>query len=224
MRRFLQLVLVVFVSASFGACVSAKQKREEQQELERSIRTTSNPDDVKSCAFITNLKPDKGYSTPEAQAASFVIPRPGISWVVFGRSGKSELYFCKAPQGEPTAKPPTPTPVETKPETRTTAAVETKAAPAPRDSTPEVPAGNRPEEKTRVPEQPKPSAHKTRVTNNAEAVKGCKFLESFDDYQKVSHFQDDVVRTGGNIGYVVATNRDGDVIGESYLCPEVGKQ
>ena len=64
------------------------------------------------------------------------------------------------------------------------------------------------------------SAPRTRITNNPEAVKGCRFLESFAQYQKVSSFQEDVVRAGGNLGYIVATNRDGDVIGESYLCSE----
>ena len=57
-----------------------------------------------------------------------------------------------------------------------------------------------------------------RITNNPEAVKGCKFLESFAQYQKVSSFQESVVRAGGNLGYIVATNQNGDVIGESYLC------
>jgi hypothetical protein len=224
MKRFVQLVSVLLVSASIGGCVSAKQRAQEQQELERSIRKTSDPDVVKDCAFIMDLRPDGLHHTPEAQAASLVIPKQGVSWVVFGGSGSYQLYSCKAPQNEQLAKAPVPTPVETKPETRMSAPVEAKPEPAPSEAKPEVVAKEPPEAEIEAPAPPRESASKTRVTNNPEAVKGCRFLASFAEYQKVSHFQEDVVRAGGNLGYIVATNQNGDVIGESYLCPDEPKQ
>jgi hypothetical protein len=225
MKRFLQLISVLFVSTSIGGCVSASQKIEEQQEMERSIRKTSNPDEVKGCSFIMKLRPDGLHSTPEAQAASLVMPQPGVSWVVFGGSGNYELYSCsqKTPRNEQEAKPPTPTPVETKPTPRTSAPVEAKAAPAQSEAKPEVVTREQPEAKIKAPEPAKKSASKTRVTNNPEAVKGCRFLESFVEYRKVARFQEDVVRAGGNVGFIVAANQDGDVIGESYLCSEDAK-
>jgi hypothetical protein len=215
MKRFLQLISVLFVSTSIGGCSSAKQRLEGQQALERSIRKTSNPDAVKGCNFMMNLRPDGLHSTPEVQAASLVIPQQGVSWVVFGGSGNYELYSCshKTPQNEQQAKAPAPTPVETRPE----------AVPAQSEAKPEVITREQPKERVKAPEEVKKNGYKTRVTNNPEAVRGCKFLESFVEYQQVSHFQEDVVRAGGNLGYVVATNQDGDVIGESYLCSEEAK-
>jgi len=225
MKRFVQLVSVLLVSASIGGCVSVKQRAQEQQELERSIRTTSDPDVVKGCSFIMDLRPDGLHHTPEAQAASLVIPKQGVSWVVFGGSGRYQLYSCsqKAPQSEQQSNAPVPTPGETKPETRTSAPVEAKAGPAQSEAKPEDVTREQPEAEIAVPAPPRKSAYKTRVTNNPEAVKGCRFLESFVEYQKVSQFQEDVVRAGGNLGYIVATNQNGDVIGESYLCPEAAK-
>jgi hypothetical protein len=75
-------------------------------------------------------------------------------------------------------------------------------------------------EREREEKQAKKSAFRTRVTNNPDATKGCEFLESLTRYEKVIHFQEGVVRAGGNLGYVVATNEDGEVIGEAYKCPE----
>jgi hypothetical protein len=224
-KRFLRLISVLLVSTSIGGCTSARQKIEEQQEIERRIRKTSNADEVKSCNFIMNLRPDGLHSTPEAQAASLLIPQEGVSWVVFGGSGNYELYSCshKTLQNEQQAKAPRPTPVETKPKAGASVPVEAKAAPAQPEAKSEVITREQPEAKIRASDQAKERAHRTRVTNNPEAVKGCKFLESFVEYQKVFHFQEDVVRAGGNLGYIVATNQDGDVIGESYLCSEEAK-
>jgi hypothetical protein len=227
MKRFLQLISVLFASTLIGGCVSASQKIEEQQQLERSIQKTSDPDAVKGCVFIMTLRPDGLHSTPEAQAASLVLPQPGVSWVVFGSSGNYELYSCsrKTPRNEQEAKAPapTPTPVETKPTAGTSAPAETKAAPARSEAKPEVVQREQPEAKIKAPEPAKKSASRTRVTSNPEAVKGCKFLESFVEYRKVARFQEDVVRAGGNVGFIVAANQDGDVIGESYLCSEEAK-
>ncbi len=220
MRRIAKLISVLFVSASISGCVSAKQRAEEQRELERSIRSTSDPDAVKNCSFIMNLRPDGLHSTPEAQAASLVTPQKGVAWVVFGGSGSHQLYSCpqKAPQGEQEAMAPTPAPVEKKPPP-----TGARAAPAEAEAGPEVVTREQPVAKIEAPAPPKQSASRTRVTNNPEAVKDCKFLESFAEYQKVSRFQEDVIRAGGNLGYVVATNQVGDVIGEAYLCSERAK-
>ncbi len=117
-------------------------------------------------------------------------------------------------------KAPAPTPVETKPETRASAPVGAKAVPPPPEAKPEVVPRKEPETEVEPPAPARMSAYKTRVTNNPEAVKGCKFLQSFVEYQKVSHFQEGVVGAGGNLGYIVAANQNGEVIGESYLCPE----
>jgi hypothetical protein len=214
MKRPLQLISILFVSTSLGGCTSAAQRVAEQQDLERSIRKTSNPDAVKGCSFIMNLRPDGLHNTPEAQAASLVIPKQGVSWVVFDRSGSYELYACshKTPQNEQATAPPTPIPVP----------VEATATPAQPEAKPDTVTREQPQAKIEPPE-PKRNVSKTRVTNNPEAVKGCKFLESFVEYHKVSRFQEDVVRAGGNLGYIVATNQDGDVIGESYLCSEEAK-
>ncbi len=225
MKRFVQLVSIVFISVSIAGCVTAKQKAEEQQELERSIRTTSDPDAVKSCSFIMDLRPDGLHPTPEAQVASLVIPKPGVLWIIFGGPGSYQLFSCsqKAHQNEQQAKAPVPTPAETKPETRTSAPVEAKAEPAQSEAKPEIVTGKQPEAEIGAPASATKSAYKTRVTNNPEAVRGCRFLASFAEYENVSRFQEDVVRVGGNIGYIVATNQNGDVIGESYLCPEEAK-
>ena len=212
MKRFLQLVSIFFLSMSVGGCTSSQQRLQDQQELERSIQKTSNPDAVKDCGFIMNLRPDGLHSTPEAQAASLVLAKQGVSWVVFGSSGNYELYSCsqKTSRNDQEAKAPTPTPVETKPAAGASAPVAAAAK-------------EEPEAKIKAPDQTK-SGRKTRITNNPEAVKGCKFLESFVEYESVLRFQEDVVRVGGNVGYVVATNQNGDVIGESYSCSETAAQ
>ena len=224
MKRFLQLISVLSVSTSIGGCVSASQRIEEQQELERSIQKTSNPEAVKGCGFIMNLRPDGLHSTPEAQAASLVLSQPGVSWVVFGSSGSYELYSCrqKTARNERETRSPTPTPVETKPTAGTSVPTEATAAPAQPQAKPEA-QREQPDEKVKAPEPAKKSASRTRVTSNPEAVKGCQFLESFVEYRKVARFQEDVVRAGGNVGFIVAANQDGDVIGESYLCTEDAK-
>jgi hypothetical protein len=224
MKGFVQLVSIIFISASIAGCVTAKQRAEEQQELERSIRTTSDPDAVKDCSFIMDLRPDGLHPTPETQVASLVIPKPGVSWVIFGGPGSYQLFSCsqKASPSEQQAKAPAPTPVEPSRETRTSLPVEANAVPPP-EAKPEVATTPRPEAEIEALAPGSKSAYKTRVTSNPEAVKGCRFLASFAEYEKVSRFQEDVVRAGGNIGYVVATNQNGDVIGEAYLCPEEAK-
>jgi hypothetical protein len=225
MKRFLQLIPVLAVSTSIGGCVSASQRIEEQRELERSIQKTSNSEAVKGCGFIMNLRPDGLHSTPEAQAASLVLTQPGVSWVVFDSSGSYELYSCRqktARNGQETGSP-TPTPVETKPTAGTSVPAEATAAPAQTQAKPEVVQREQPDEKVKAPEPAKKSASRTRVTSNPEAVKGCQFLENFVEYRKVARFQEDVVRAGGNVGFIVAANQDGDVIGESYLCSENAK-
>ena len=170
-----------------------------------------------------NLRPDGVHHTPEAQVASLVIPKPGVSWVIFGGPGSYDLYSCKAPENARAAKVRTPTPVEPKAEARTSAPVEAAVAPVPPEPKPEVTKEPTPGT-IEAPEKPEKDTTKivsrTRVTNNPEAVKGCKFLESFSEYQKVLQFQENVVRAGGNVGYIVATNQNGDVIGESYSCSE----
>jgi hypothetical protein len=222
MKRFVELVSVVLLSVSIGGCVSAKQRAEEQQALEKSIRSTSDPDAVKGCSDIMNLRPDGIHATPEAQAASLVIPKQGVSWVILDTPRGHELYSCsqKSNPDQQQAKALTPTPVDGKPGGETSTPVEAKAPPASPEARPEVVTSGRPEAKIEPPAPATKSAARTRITNNPEAVKGCKFLESFAQYQKVSSFQEDVVRAGGNLGYIVATNRDGDVIGESYLCSD----
>ena len=213
MKRILGPVSIAFLSISIGGCTSSQQRLQEQQELERSIQKTSDPEAVKGCSFIMNLRPDGLHSTPEAQAASLVIAKQGVSWVVFGSSSNYELYSCsqKTSRTDQEAKASTPTPVETKPAAGTSAPVAAAAK-------------EEPEAKIKPPDQTKTSGRKTRITNNPEAVKGCKFLESFVEYESVLRFQEDVVRVGGNVGYVVATKQNGDVIGESYSCSETAAQ
>jgi hypothetical protein len=221
MKRFVELVSVVFLSISIGGCVSAKQRAEQQLALEKSIRSTSDPDVVKGCSDIMTLRPDGIHATPEAQAASLVIPKQGVSWVILDTPLGHELYSCKSNPDQQQAKALTPTPADGKPGGETSTPVEAKAPPASPEAEPEAVTSERPEvKKTDSPAPATMSAPRTRITNNPEAVKGCKFLASFAQYQKVSSFQEDVVRAGGNLGYIVATNRDGDVIGESYLCSE----
>jgi len=222
MKRFVRLGSFLLISASIAGCVTAKQRAEEQQELARSIRTTSDPEAIKACSFIMNLRPDGIHATPEAQVASLVLPKPGVLWVIFGGPGDYQLYSCakKAPPGEQPSKAPAPTTVETKSEPQPPEPVEARPEPAPSEARPQAVTTGQPEVKPDAPAPTTKGAYETRVTSNPEAVKGCRFLASFVEYRKVSLFQEDVVRTGGNLGYVVATNRDGEVIGESYLCPE----
>ncbi len=208
MKRLLQPVSILFLSMSIGGCTSSQQRLQEQQELERSIQKTSNPDAVKGCSFIMKLRPDGIHTTPEAQAASLVIAKEGVAWVVYGTADPYELYSCrqKTSRNDQEANAPAPTSAETKPAAATPAPVAAAAR-------------QTPEAKILTPDQ-KTSARKTRITSNPEAVKGCKFLESFADFESVSRFQEAVGRAGGNVGYVVATKPNGDVIGESYLCSE----
>lgn len=208
MRRLLQPVSILFLSISIGGCTSSQQRIQEQQELERSIQKTSNPDAVKGCSLIMKLRPDGLHTTPEAQAASLVTAKEGVAWVVYGSSDTYELYSCsqKTSRNDQEARTPTLTPVEAKPVAATSAAVEA----ADRQRPPAI----------KTPAQTGNNVHKIRITSNPEAVKGCRFLESFVDFESVLRFQEDVGRLGGNVGYVVATKPNGDVIGESYLCSE----
>jgi hypothetical protein len=220
MKRTVHLFALLLPLASLVGCVSAKQQREEQQELDRSIQKTSNPDSVRGCAFIMTLRPDARYDTVEAQVASLVIPKKGVTWAVLDASGTNQLYSCEASPSEPTPRPSTPTSVEAKPEP---GAVPPVAAPAPQARSEPgagVPEAERSDTSKAAP-APAPTTEgvsRTRVTSNPEAVKGCRFLASFSEFEPVSRFQENVVRTGGNLGYVVATNKDGEVIGESYSC------
>ena len=66
----------------------------------------------------------------------------------------------------------------------------------------------------------KEAARQVRITNNPEVVKGCELVGNLTRFEKVKRFQQDVVRADGNVGYVVATNEDGQVIGEAYRCPD----
>ena len=222
MRRSVQLLGVLFLSASLGGCVSAKQKAEEQQEIERSIRRSSDPDAIKGCAFIMVLRPD-GTHTPEAQAASLVIPKQGASWIVFDDSGKYQLYSCSQRRTPSVTESETPTPArpaEAAPAAKTPLPTETKATPARSEPEPVVTTTRQPAASAEPPESGNRSVSGTRVTSNPEAVKGCKFMKSFADYRSVSLFQEAVVKAGGNLGYVVAANKDGEVVGESYLCSD----
>jgi hypothetical protein len=213
MMRFLQFGLVLLVFTPIVGCVSAKDRLAEQQEVERSLRKTSNPKDVEGCDFVMMLRPDGIHKTPEAQAASLVLSRPGVGWVVLEAAGISDLYSCRLAPSAPPEKTLTPTPAEIAPAPAPVAQVEATVTPAHTQSL------TRPPEAKATPEPPKRDASRTRVTSNPEAIKGCKFLASFASYRRVSQFQEDVLKSGGNIGYVVASNQDGDVIGESYLCP-----
>ncbi len=208
MTRLLRPVSILFLSMSIGGCTSSQQRLQEQQELERSIQKTSNPDAVKGCSFIMKLRPDGLHATPEAQAASLVIAKEGVSWVVYGSADPYELYSCsrKTSRNDREATAPTLTPVESSPAAATSAPVEA--------------AEKKPPPAIKTPAQTEKNVHKIRITSNPEAVKGCKFLESFVDFESVLGFQEDVARVGGNVGYVVATKPNGDVIGESYLCSE----
>jgi hypothetical protein len=222
MRRTLRLSSILLALASLVGCVSAKQRREEQQELDRSIQQTSNPDSVRGCAFIMTLRPDARYDTVEAQVASLVIPKEGVTWIVLDASGTNQLYSCTASLTEPTPRPATPTSIEAKPEPGAMPPVAAAAPPARSEPGAGVPETERSDTSKAAP-APGPSTEsvsRTRVTSNPEAVKGCRFVGSFSEFQQVSRFQENVVRTGGNLGYVVATNKDGEVIGESYRCPE----
>jgi hypothetical protein len=226
MKRLLRRIVVLFVSTSIVGCVSAKQKAEEQQEIERSISSSSNPDAIKGCSFVMNLRPDGLHKGPEAQVASLVIPKKGVSWVVFGDSGKYDLYSCsqRSTRSDPEMKVATPTTtVETMSTETTSAPLEPTPTRAPSAASPDVTAREQPEAKVETSQRATKSVYDTRVTSNPEAVRGCKFLESFAEYRTVLHFQEDVVRAGGNLGYVVATNKDGDIIGESYLCSDQAK-
>ena len=123
MTRLLRPVSILFLSMSIGGCTSSQQRLQEQQELERSIQKTSNPDAVKGCSFIMKLRPDGLHTTPEAQAASLVIAKEGVSWVVYGSADPYELYSCsrKTSRNDREATAPTLTPVESNPAAATSA-------------------------------------------------------------------------------------------------------
>jgi hypothetical protein len=176
-----------------------------------------------------NLKPEERYGTPEAQTASLVIPKPDVAWVILQTGGGNQLYSCKRPQGEAerASSPPPSAPSEA---TARPAAAPIAAVPVPTSAS----SAPNPAPATAVPAAapvavaPPPAAPTAasepkggpaaRVTNNPEAVRGCRFLASFTEYQTVSRLQDAVARSGGDVAYIVASNRDGEVIGESYRC------
>jgi hypothetical protein len=219
MKRQAAFASILLLSAALG-CVTAKQRREEQQELARSIVKTSHAEAVQGCAFIMNLKPEARYGSPEAQTASLVIPKPGVEWVILEASGGYQLYSCKTATTEP-QRAEAPKPAEAAP---AAAAVTPPApgaapvAPAPIEAAAPMPPSARPAAGASSGESPKAGAPDPRVTNNPEAVRGCRFLASFTAYQPVSGFQRAVTEAGGDVGYVVASNRDGEVIGEAYRC------
>ncbi len=215
MRRRATVALILFPVA-FGGCVTAKQKREEQQELARSIVRTSSAETVQGCAFIMNLRPEERYGSAEAQTESLVIPKAGIEWVILETPGGNQLYSCKAIPDEPK-----PAEAAKSPEPAKAAGAPTPAsgpASASMEAATPAPSPVRPGSSGSTGAPAPASAAAPRVTNNSEAVRGCRFLASFTEYQAVSLFQEAVARTGGDVAYVVASNRDGEVVGESYRC------
>lgn len=66
----------------------------------------------------------------------------------------------------------------------------------------------------------KSRSYKVRVTNNAETIRGCELLGAITRFQSVKRFQESVSLLDGNVGYIVATNEDGEMIGEAYLCEQ----
>ena len=193
--------LPVLLALATAGCSSSSQRAAERQSIEKSIRRTSDASVIRDCNRVIRLNPN-GHETPEAQAASVVVPRRGTTWVVYEDTSQYTLYSCR--DTAPTAEPQAPEPREPPPSLPPATAL----APSP-------PAAGRAESDEKIAH----GASKTRVTSNPEAVKGCRYLESFLQYRTVAAFQEDVVRSGGNVGYVVATNRDGEVVGESYSCP-----
>jgi hypothetical protein len=218
MKKRLEFTWVLLIAAALGGCVTAKQKHEEQQELQRSITRTSDPKAVQECSFIMGLKSEEMYGSPEAQTASLVIPKPGVAWTILEAPGGYQLYSCKTALSERAASsspPESSAPAGPTPHPAVTAAASApiKAA-APIPTLTPAPSGS----SVSAAERPKSISSETRVTSNPEAVRGCRFLASFSEYQTVSRFQEAVARAGGDVGYVVASNRDGEVIGESYRC------
>jgi hypothetical protein len=156
-----------------------------------------------------NLKPEERYGSPEAQTESLVIPKPDVAWVILQTSGGNQLYSCKRPQSEAErgSSPSASAAATALPAAAPAAAAPAPAAPIAAPSTPITAA-----------EQEPKAGPIARVTNNPEAVRGCRFLASFTEFQAVSRFQEAVARSGGDVAYVVASNKDGEVIGESYRC------
>jgi hypothetical protein len=213
-----RLGALLLLAGSLVGCMTAKDQKEEKQELQRSIQKTTDPDSVRGCAYIMKLKPESRYGPPEQQVESLVISKPGVWWVILDTSAVHELYSCKESIDEPSAKAAGATAASKTESAPTPPAVPAVSPTAPAESRAPVPPAMSP-----APSEPStptsaPAASAPRVTSNPEAVHGCRFLESYTTYRSVSQFQADVVRTGGNVGLVVATNRDGDVIGESYSC------
>ena len=220
MKRQAAFASMLLLSAALG-CVTAKQKREEQQELARSIVRTSNADAVQGCAFIMNLRSEERYGSPEAQTASLVIAKPGVEWVILEASAGYQLYSCKtAAPGEPQrAEAPASTAATPAAVVATTPApAAAPVAPAAIEVRPSMPSSAAPVPSAPPSESPKAGAFETRVTSNPEAVRGCRFLASFTQYQAVNVFQESVAKAGGDVGYVVASNREGEIIGEAYRC------
>jgi hypothetical protein len=222
-RNRATLSTILLISAAVGSCVTAKQKREEEQELQRSIVQTSDPKAVQDCSFIKDLKPVAQYGSPETQTASLVVPKAGVEWTILEDSGGYHLYSCKAAEREPeraASRTTEPTPVVAPRAVSAPAPlpVPSPAAPVPVEASAPPASPAPPAPSAPAAEAPKVDSARIRVTNNPEAVRGCRFLASLTEYQSVSRFQDSVARTGGDVGYVVASNRDGEVIGESYRC------
>lgn len=192
--------LVLLLALTAARC-SSSQQRADPQSIEKSIRRTSDASAIRDCNRVIRLNPSS-HESPEAQAASVVVPRRGTSWVVYEDAGQYTLYSCR--DTAPTAQPQAPEPREPPPSPPPATALAPSPAAARNDNPVEKAAPGKP---------------KTRVTSNPEAVKGCRYLDSFLEYRSLAAFQEDVVRSGGNVGYVVATNRDGEVVGESYSCP-----
>ena len=143
MKRTVAFFAVLLPLVSLVGCMSAKQKREEQQELDRSIKKTSNPDSVRGCAFIMTLRPDARSETVEAQVASLVIPKEGVTWIVLDASGTNQLYSCKASPGEPTPRPSTPMSAEATSESEAAPPAAAAAPPAPSEPGAGVPETGR---------------------------------------------------------------------------------
>jgi hypothetical protein len=213
--RSVAFVAALLFAGSSAACVTAKDQKQEQQELRRSIQTTSDPDVVRECSYIMNLRSNGRYATPEEQVASLVIPKADVVWVILQSPAGNQLYSCNASSLEPPAKAAVAAPAQ---KAESAPAQPPVAAPAAAEAPPANTSPTPAAALAQTNAEPVKASPGPRVTSNPEAVKGCKFLESFSTYRSVLRFQEDVVKAGGNVGLVVATNRDGDVIGESYSC------
>ena len=118
------------------------------------------------------LRPDGIHTTPEAQAASLVIAKEGVAWVVYGTAEPYELYSCrqKTFRNDQEANAPTPTPAETKPAAATPAPVAAAAT-----QTPETKMTNSRSED----ERPQGADHEQPGSSQGVQVPGklCRFRE-----------------------------------------------